>query len=335
MTKPGTRRPIVLIKSGEIKKNFTMTEAIGAMAEAFAGLSAGTSFVPQRMVTSVAGGKLNMLLKPVAVDSLNRAAIKVLTQKELGAVGGIPAIVGVVMLLDTETGEILALMDGEHLTALRTGAASGLATKLFARNDAKTAAIFGCGAQGKTQLEAVKAVRDISKAWVFDKNRKVAESFKSEMQVKLNLEIEIAATAEVLKECDIVCTATNAEAPLFLKEHVKEGAHINAIGSYKPNMQELDPFLLKDAKIVVDQKEACLAESGDLIKPVSDGIFAQDHIRGEIGEFILKNRKTRKSEKEITVFKSVGVAIQDFAVANRIYEKALQKGFGTAVGLFE
>lgn len=335
MEKPTARKPIVLIKSSEIQKQYTMSEAIDAMEEAFSSLSLGSSYVPLRYVTSMADGSLNLMLKPAAIDNLKRAAVKIITQKEMGVVRGIPAIVGIVLVLDTETGEVLSIMDGEYITALRTGAASGLATKYFARDDAETVAIFGCGAQGKTQLEAVAAVREIKKVWVFDKFKSTAESFVAEMQNKLNVDICMAKSNAVLKECDVICTATNAEAPLFLLDELKEGAHINAIGSFKPNMQELDPDILKNAKIIVDQKEACLTESGDLIKPINDGLFEAEHIMGEIGEYPLKQIEGRSSEKEITVFKSVGVAIQDFVVANRIYEKALLSGFGQEINLFE
>jgi len=335
MGKPATRKPIILIKSSEIQQNFKMIEAIDAMEEAFSSLSSGESFVPLRYVTTMAGGALNLMLKPAAVDSLNRAAIKILSQKEMGAFRGIPAIIGIVLVLDTETGEILSIMDGEYLTALRTGAASGLATKYFARKNAEVVAIFGCGAQGKTQLEAVAAVRSVKKAWVFDKSQRIAEGFVSEMQGKLDINIQIADNTGVLKECDVICTATNSETPLFFKEDLKEGVHLNAIGSYKPNMQEIDPCILKHARIFADQKKACLAESGDFIKPINAGLFAENHIYGDIGEFPLKRIEGRTSESEITVFKSVGVAIQDFVVANRIYEKALLKGFGQAVSLFE
>ena len=312
-----------------------MIEAIDAMEEAFSSLSSGKSYVPLRYVTSMAEGQLNLMLKPASVDSLKRAAIKVITQKEMGAVRGIPSIVGIVLVLDTETGEILSIMDGEYLTALRTGAAGGLATKYFASKNAQTLAIFGCGAQGKTQLEAVAAVRNIKKVWVFDKYPQTAKRFADEMQAKLNGTVQVAPDNSVLKECDVICTATNSETPLFFKEEVKDGVHINAIGSFKPNMQELDPQLLKTAKIIVDQKEPCLAESGDLIKPINAGLFTPEHLFGEIGEYPLKRITGRTSEEEITVFKSVGVAIQDFVVANRIFEKAVVAGFGQSFSLFD
>lgn len=335
MDKPIFRKPIILIKSSEIQQNFSMLEAIDSMSEAFESLSSGKSFVPQRYVTSMAGGQLNMLLKPVAVDEVNRATLKILTQKEMGAVHGIPAIIGVVLVLDTNTGEILSIMDGEYLTALRTGAASGLATKYFARENAQTLAVFGCGAQGKTQLEAVAEVRNISKVWIFDKSRSAAESFITEMQAKISLDIQVAENNSVLKDCDVICTATNSESPLFYRDELKRGVHINAIGSYKPNMQEIDPQILKYSKIFVDDRQACISESGDLIKPINDGLFTADHILGEIGEFALGKIEGRFSENEITVFKSVGVAIQDFVVANRIYEKSRIQKFGIEINLFD
>ncbi len=330
-----TRLPIRLIKSSEIKEHFTMAEAINAMAEAFESLSSGNSEVPQRYVTTFGKESLSLLVKPVFVQSENRAALKILTQKEMGKIKGIPAIVGVVMLLDTLTGEILSIMDGEYLTALRTGAASGLATKYFAREDAKTLAIFGCGAQGKKQLEAVSEVRRISKVWIFDNNINAARSFISEMKLKMKTDIEIADNLDVLNKCDIICTATNSEKPLFQIEHLKEGVHINAIGSFKPSMQEIDPNILQNAAIFVDQKETCLAESGDLIKPINNGLFSDSHIKGEIGEYPLGKIRGRTSEEEVTVFKSVGVAIQDYVVANKIYEKSISHSFGGDFSLFD
>ncbi len=329
------RFPLRLIKSSEIKQHFTMTEAIDAMEEAFMSLSSGKSFIPQRYVTTYGEKPLNLLLKPVFVESTKKASIKILTQKEAGAIDNIPAIIGVVMLIDTLTGEILSIMDGEYLTALRTGAASGLATKYFSKENADTLAIFGCGAQGRTQLEAVAAVRNISKIWVFDRNINTAQSFISEIKTKVNVNIEIGKNLNILNTCDIICTATNSEKPLFLKKHLKKGVHINAIGSYKANMQEIDPEILQNASIYVDQKKGCLLESGDFIKPIKAGLFNADHIKGEIGDYALGNIAGRNSEDEITLFKSVGVAIQDFSVAHKIYEKSIAESFGQEIKLFD
>lgn len=312
-----------------------MQQAINAMYRAFSSLSSGESFVPLRYVSKLPSDELLMLFKPAYVEKEKRVSIKFLTQRENSSFQGVPTIQGIVLVVDAVTGEILSIMDGEYLTALRTGAASGLATRCFARKDAQIMALFGCGTQGRTQLEAVFCERDIKKVLIFDKYKDAAERFILEMQEKLQIEMVYTTDTSTLKEADIICTATNATAPLFKKEDVKLGVHINAIGSFQPEMQELDPLLIKGAKVYVDQAESCLKESGDLIKPLAAGIIDQNHIIGEIGDFCLNKIAGRESDDEITVFKSVGVAIQDFAVATDIYKCSLEEGFGQKINLFE
>ena len=334
-TKRLTRKPLRIIKAGDIKGNYIMKQAIDAMHRAFSLLSSGESFVPSRYVTKLPSEKLLMLFKPAFVESDNRLAIKIITQRERSCILGIPLIQGVVMVIDAETGEILSLMDGEYITALRTGAASGLATRFFARKDAEVLALFGCGAQGITQLEAMVCERQIRKVFVFDKNKNRAFRFIEEMQGKTDAELVFSRDTSVLSEADIICTATNSTKQLFKREEVKKGVHINAIGSFQPHMQELDPYLLRDAKIYFDLKEACLKESGDFIKPISEGLITEKQIAGEIGSYCLNKIPGRESDDEITIFKSVGVAIQDYAVATDIYNYSLEKGFGQEINLFE
>ena len=312
-----------------------MQQAIDAMDLAFSSLSSGESFVPLRFVTKLPTNNMAMIFKPAFVEKHQRVSIKFLTQRDSGFIPGIPTIQGIVLVIDSETGEIVSIMDGEYLTALRTGAASGLATRCFARKDAQTMALFGCGAQGRTQLEAVLCERPIKKVFVFDKFKESAEKLISEIQEKYQLEMIYAEDTAVLKEADIICTATNSTSPLFRKEDLKKGVHINAIGSYQPHMQELDPYLIRDAKVYVDQTEPCLKESGDLIKPLQEGIISENHIVGEIGNFLLGKISGRQSDDEITIFKSVGVAIQDFMVATDIYNQAIEQGFGQEISLFE
>ncbi len=333
--KENIRKPIRLIKAGEMKQFYSMQKAIDAMEKAFSSLSAGESFVPLRFVSRLPENEILMLFKPAFVKKDKRVTVKFLTQRESGFISGIPTIQGIVLVIDSVTGEILSIMDGEYITALRTGAASGLATRYFARKDAQTMALFGCGAQGRTQLEAVVCERKIRKVLVFDKNKETADKFIREMQEKLQLEMVYCMDTSVLLEAELICTATNATKPLFRREEVKKGVHINAIGSFQPNMQELDPYLIRDAKVYVDQAEQCLQESGDLIKPSSEGIISDKHIIGEIGDFCLNKIPGRKSDDEITIFKSVGVAIQDYAVATDIYNTSLLEGFGQEINFFE
>jgi ornithine cyclodeaminase/alanine dehydrogenase-like protein (mu-crystallin family) len=330
-----TRRPTRIIKAGEIKQFYSMQKAIDAMEQAFSSLSSGESFVPARYVSSLPSKQLLMLFKPAYVEHDNRVTVKIITQRENSLIPGIPTIQGIILMIDSVTGEILSIMDGEYITALRTGAASGLATRYFANKNAHTLALFGCGAQGKTQLEAMVCERDIKKVFVFDKNRNRAIRLIEEMGEKLNLEMIFCRDTSVLSEAEIICTATNSTKPLFKREDIKKGAHINAIGSFQPHMQELDPLLIRDAKVYVDQARPCLKESGDFVKPISAGIFSEKHIIGEIGDFCLNKISGRESEDEITLFKSVGVAIQDYAVATDIYNTSLATNFGQEINFFE
>ncbi len=329
------RKPIRIIKAGEIRQFYPMPKAINAMGRAFSSLSAGDSYVPMRFVSRLPTHELLMLFKPAFVDSDKRVTIKFLTQRESGTLPGIPTIQGIVLVIDSETGEILAMMDGEYLTALRTGAASGLATRCWARKDARVLALFGCGTQGRTQVEAVLCERDIKKVLVFDTSQEVAAQFITDMAKRFAVEIVHTNDTRQVKEADIICTATNSQQPLFHREDVKAGVHVNAIGSFQPHMQELDPLLIRDARVFLDQSEACLKESGDLIKPMSEGIINRNHLAGEIGDFLLGRIAGRESEDQITLFKSVGVAIQDYAVATDIYNVSLEQGFGLEINLFE
>lgn len=329
------RKPIRIIKAAEIKQYYSMPKAINAMARAFSSLSSGESYVPLRFISKLPVNEMAIIFKPAFVEKDNRVTIKFLTQRESGLIPGIPTIQGIILVIDSLTGEILSIMDGEYITALRTGAASGLATRCFARKDARILALFGCGTQGRTQLEAVVCERDIKKILVFDTSEEMAIQFISEMEKRFNLEMVYTSDTKQVKEADIICTATNSRIPLFGRENVKQGVHINAIGSFQPQMQELDPLIIRDARVFLDSAESCLKESGDLIKPILDGIIGENHIAGEIGDFLLSRIPGRDSEGQITIFKSVGVAIQDYEVASDIYNYSLEQGFGQGIKLFE
>ncbi len=312
-----------------------MKQAIDSMERAFSLLSSKESFVPLRFVSKLPSNEMMMLFKPAYVEKEKKISVKFLTQRANGFNPELPVIQGIVLIIDADTGEILSIMDGEYLTALRTGAASGLATRYFARKDANTLALFGSGAQGRTQMEAVACERDIKKVLVFDKNKNNADRFIREMREKFQIEMVYTSDTSIINEADIICTATNSTEPLFKKEVLKKGVHINAIGSFQPHMQELDPHILRDAKVYVDQIESCISESGDFIKPMAEGIIQKSNILGEIGDFCLNKIAGRESEDEITVFKSVGIAIQDYTVATDIYNNSFENSFGRDINLFE
>lgn len=329
------RQPIRLIKTSEITTSFTMHEAIDSMKIAFSKLSSGDCYIPKRYIARVKDESLTLLLKPAFVNKHDKSSIKIITQKDSNPNSNIPTILGIVLLLDTNTGEILSIMDGAFITALRTGAASGLATKYFSRKDSTKLAIFGCGAQGRTQLKAVNSVREIEKIWIFDKSPEKGKIFIEEMRSETNAKIEYSNKLDILKEVDIICTATNSEAPLFYRSHLKDGVHINAIGSFQPHMQELDPEIIKSSRIFLDDRDACLNESGDFLKAFEEISLVDKKLKGEIGEYLLNRIEGRQSSEEITLFKSVGNAIQDFVVADRIYTKSLDENFGREFRLHE
>ncbi len=317
------------LSSADVRRALPMSDAIEAMKQAFAELSAGNAIVPQRihMPLPHAGG--DVLFMPAAGIDAGQITMKIITLFEGNHAKGLPFIQAIVVLLDGEDGRPLAIMDGASLTAIRTGAASGAATDLLARADAETVAIFGAGAQAQTQLEAVCAVRPIVRASVYDGNTIAAVEFENEMSERLGIEVVAASSpAKNLAGADIVCTATTSHTPVFDDADLAPGVHINAVGSYKPNVREIPPETVVRARVVVDEVSAILEEAGDLLMPMHDGLISRDHIRAELGEIVLGQKVGRHDDAEITFFKSVGVAVQDLAAAGRILANARRDGLG-------
>ncbi len=308
-----------------VKELVSMSGAINLMEQAFRSLSEGKSVVPVRSVVESPDKNTFLFFKPVFDHTLGRMAVKVLSQNEGNRDRGIPTISGIVMLFDGASGHLLSVMDGAYLTALRTGAVGGLATKLLSRDESDCFALFGCGVQGMTQLEAVLSVRRIKRVYLFDTDKSAALDLISKMQSSTDAKLSFTTDLNKLKEADIITTATGSRVPLFERTHIKPGVHINAVGGYKPHMQELPVEIIRDARVVVDQKEACLKEAGDLVIPFKNGIVNPDHILGEIGELITGRITGRVSDNDITVFKSVGIAVQDLYIANAVYEHLNKK----------
>lgn len=320
--KDSTGNTIRYISNSDIKELIPMTIAIELMEKAFSDLDSGKAEVPPRLVAQGPDGKVTLLIKPAFVKGAPSFSVKLFTQAVNNHLHNLPAMIGMVILFDSETGQIKSLLDAAYLTAIRTGAAGGVAAKLLSNPDAKTVAIYGCGVQGRTQLEAVCAVRDIKKVLVADRSGKNAEQFISDMNKKCEAQFSLLDHGEMLREADIICTATNSGTPLFSPENIKPGAHITAIGSYKPEMQEIDPRLISSCSLWVDDREMCLTESGDIIRPLEMGIMNSDHIRGTIGQLVNRKINGRTNKDEITIFKSVGTGIQDLVIAQYAFDNA-------------
>jgi len=328
------RTKIRILSQQDIRRALPMREAIAAMKEAFAELSGGRVTMPARAHIDIPAHAGTALFMPCYAARADRISVKVVGLFGGNVAEGLPRIQGLVCLFDGQTGSPLALLNGTCLTALRTGAASGAATDLLARPAAATVAIFGAGVQGRTQLEAVCAVRAIRKAWVFDPVAAAAATFAAEMGGALGIEVAAAGSPrEALREADVVCTATVSATPVFDDADLAPGTHINAVGSYKPEVREIPQETVLRALIVVDHRASVLAEAGDLIIPIRKGQMRESDIHAELGEIVAGNRDGRPSGHRITLFKSVGVAVQDLAAAARAFENAEREGLGQVVEL--
>ena len=323
-----------ILSRKDVRQSLPMAEAIKAVKAAFAQLSTGRADVPLRVALEVPRHNGVTLFMPAYLTAGDQMAVKIVSVFSDNPAKGLPLIHALVAVVDATTGEPVAVMDGTYLTALRTGAASGAATDLLARQETSTAAIFGAGVQGRTQLEAVCAVRPIEKAWVYDVSPQQAATFAAEMTQRLSLPVEVAGTpAEAVRHADVICTATTATSPVFDDADVRPGTHINAVGAYTPHMQEIPVETVLRAKVVIDHRESSLAEAGDLIIPLQQGRMTEGHIYAELGEISAGVKPGRTSAEEITLFKSVGVAVQDVAAASAVLKAARRLGLGTDVSL--
>jgi len=309
---------IPFISDEQIKKLLPMNEAIELMKNAFVQITNKSVSIPQRLNIDMPEVNADSLIMPVFSAAEKKYGVKIVSMNRDNPSKNLPFIHAVMILLDAENGKPLALLDAENLTAVRTGAASALATKILSNNNSSIAAVFGAGIQARYQLRAICEVRNIKDVLLFDNDQSRAQSFKDEMELKLGLNIEICSDQNLLKDAQIICTATTSSVPVFEDKYITEGTHVNAIGSYQPNKREIPSETVARSKIFVDSREACLQEAGDLIIPKNEGIEFEVT---EMGELLLNKESGRLTKEEITFFKSVGNAAQDLTSAIHIFKK--------------
>ena len=327
---------LVLTRS-DLESVLTMKDNIEVLEEAFRQHALGNVKMPVRPTITLeeSGGFIGYMPAYVG-GGTNALGVKVVSAfRDNPTKYGLPLIQGVVLLHDAKNGTLLAIMEGAYITAMRTGAASGVATKYMARKGAEKVGIFGAGVQAETQLLAVKEVRDISTVYVFDTAPQKANSFQKKMSEVLNVKIFVVnSPKEVVENSDVIITATTATKPVFNGEWLRPGCHINGIGSHHgPGIRELDGATVKRSLVVADSKEACLKEAGDLIDPIAEGLISQDHIHAELGEIVIGKKKGRLREDDITLFKSVGLALEDVSTALRVFEHAKKRGIGKTIAI--
>lgn len=323
---------MLILTASQVREVLPMMDAITAMGVAFSAFSCGTAEMPLRTRINVHRHDAQGIFMPAYLDDDPEAlAIKAVQIYPHNSGKGYPVVNAAVLLMDGDTGVPVACMEGSALTAIRTGAASGLATDLLSRHDSDTLAIIGAGVQARTQLEAVCAVREIDKVKIYSPTQAKVRAIIKELAGTGNIpEGIIAAETEsvAVSGADIICTATTSSLPVFKDKDVAEGTHINAIGSYLPTMQEIPGETIYRAKLIADSRSAVLAEAGDLIIPIEAGRITSDHIHAELGEIVSGNRPGRTDKNEITIFKSVGIAVQDAAAACVAYRNACTRDLG-------
>jgi len=316
---------LLLLRGPDVLRACPMPEAIDAVAAGFAALSSGQAIVPVRLSVPLDDGG-TALTMPAALQGAACYAVKVVTVAPRNAERGRPVIIGTVLLGDAASGEPLALLDGTALTALRTGAAGGVAARALARATARKATLFGAGAQARTQLLGLASVRPIEEVMVVARDPTHVAAFVSWAAAQPDLRrVRVrAGSPAAVAEADVVVTATTSRTPVFAGRALPRGAHVTAVGSYTPEMRELDEDTLRGARIVVDQRAAALAEAGELQGRRADELV-------ELGEIVAGRAPGRSTDDERTVFKTVGNAIEDLVVAARAFERARALGIGEEI----
>lgn len=328
---------MLVLDRDEVRQALPMSEAIAAMRRAFSEYSAGRVPMPLRTRVCQPGGSGTFFSMPaISSEGAEAFAVKVVSILPDNPGAGLPLIRAAVLLMDGMDGSVAALLEGTSLTALRTGAASGLATDLLARKESRVLAMIGAGAQAETQVAGVCMVREIDEIRVYARDKEHVRRFISHISDSPGIPERVIAATDprgAVEGADIICTATTSAVPVFDDVDISPGTHINGIGSYLPDMQELPEETIRRAKVVVDSREAALAEAGDLLLPIAKGRIGAGHIHAELGELVNEVKPGRTGSGEITLFKSVGIAAQDVFAAAALYRNATTLGIGRQIAL--
>ena len=324
---------ILILNHDEVVQLLPMQECIGVMREALIRLARGQVHQPLRMIVRPPDAAGVMGLMPSYMSGDDAAyALKTVCVFPDNPSQGKDAHQGSVMLFSAETGELQAMMNASAVTAIRTAAVSGVATELLAREDAHELAIVGAGVQARTHLAAMSCVRSIERCRIASRTIEHARQLVDEMSDSFPFPLAAVETVEqALADADLIVTATNAKEPVLKREWISPGVHLNVVGSSSPKSREVDTATMAAAALFVDRRESTLNEAGDYLFAASEGAIGPDHIRAELGELLTRSKRGRTSPDEITLFKSLGLAVEDLAAAAYLYKKAKELNAGTWV----
>lgn len=317
----------LFVNKDRIASLLPMEECIGVMEETFRSLAEGECLQPLRniMLLPDRTGVLGMM--PGHAAKLGVMGIKVITVFHSNSEVGLPSHQGIVMLFDAKQGQPLMLFDALEITAIRTAAASAVATNVLSRRNSSTLAIIGSGEQAKRHIEAMLIIRKIKQINIWSRNEKNAKQLVNTLSGEYNLPVHIKKTVkQAVENADIICTVTSSKEPLVIGEWIAPGTHINAVGSSTPAARELDTAAIAKSKLFADCYESLFKEAGDFLIPKKEGAITDEHVKAEIGEVLIGTKKGREHDEEITVFKSLGIAAEDIFSAYHIYEKIKKVG---------
>lgn len=322
---------VLFMNEAEVRRRLPMEICVPLMRDALIALSSGDVVMPIRSLVRLPDGSGLLGLMPGYLGEPQSFGLKVVTVMPGNHGTPYDSHQGVVMLFGVARGEPLAILDASAITAIRTAAASAAATDVLARADAGDLALIGSGAQARTHLEAMRAVRPLRRVRVWSRSRANAERFARDAAAALEgIAIEVAAGAEeAVREADLICTTTASKEPVLRGAWLAPGAHVNAVGSCFPTSRELDTEAVRRSRFYTDCRESCEKEAGDFLIPLGEKAIPGTHLVGELGEVILGKVPGRRSTEEITIYESLGVAVEDLAAAHAIHRRALQTGEGT------
>jgi alanine dehydrogenase len=323
---------VLIINQAEVVELLPMAECMDVMADALKTLARGDAILPLRPVMWLPEkvGALGMM--PGYLGDIQRMGLKIVSVFPGNHGTEYDSHIGAVMLYETQHGQLLAIVDASEITGIRTAAVSGVATRLLAREDASDLAILGSGVQAQTHLEAMNVARKLRRVRVWSRNPLHARAFAERESVTYGISIEaVDNVQEAVEGADMICTTTASREPVLKGEWVSPGAHLNVVGASIPTARECDTALMVKARLYVDRRESTLSESGDFLIPKGEGAITDDHIQGELGDVLLGQADGRRGRDEITLFKSLGLAVEDLASAQLIYKKAIETGIGVSV----
>lgn len=323
-----------LLTEQHVASLLSMGDLIAMMETALSRFSAGEVLQPVRSVLMVGPQKAYFGLMPAYVASPPQLGAKLVTVFGNNLSRGLPSHLATILLLDPETGALVALMDGRFITEARTAAVSAVSARYLARADASRLAILGTGVQARSHLEALALVRPLSDVRVWSPNPASRERFVTEMQGHAGAPVHAAESARAAVEgADLIVLVTSSPTPVVEDEWVAAGAHVISVGACRPDQREMDPALVARARLVVDSRAGALLESGDVVQGIREGRFSEQHVAAELGHIVAGGTTGREHAEQVTIFKSLGMAVEDVAAADLVYRRALETGAGTDLSI--